>query len=86
MSLDEYPKEYSFGIHFNSQFGLSSHVYLQPLMMFVSVDLRLLCGLQAVSTYVIVLAAPIFPFAEGGFYCRNLGLTRAIIAAIATLH
>jgi hypothetical protein len=27
-SSDEYPKGYSFGTHFNSQFGLLSHVYL----------------------------------------------------------
>lgn len=27
-------KGYPFGTHFNSQLGLSSHAYLQPLMMF----------------------------------------------------
>jgi hypothetical protein len=48
-------------------------------MMFVSVDLHMgAVGLKAVSTYVIVLAAPIFPLLRG-FYCRNVGLTRAII-------
>jgi hypothetical protein len=78
VSADEYPKGYSFGAHFNVQFGLSSHVYLQPLMMFVSDYLHLLYGLQAVSTYVIVLATPIVPLLRG-FYCRNLGLIRAII-------
>jgi hypothetical protein len=33
-------KRYPFGTHFNSQLGLSSHAYLQPLMMFESVGIH----------------------------------------------
>jgi len=64
-SADEYPKGYSFGTHFNSQFGLSSHAYLQPLMMFVSDDLRLLCGLQAVFNLRHSVGRPDLPLVEG---------------------
>ena len=53
-------------------------------MMFVSDDLHLLYGLQAVSTYLVVLAAPIVPLLRG-FYYRNLGLNRAMILLIPLL-
>jgi len=87
VSLDEYPNEYSFSTHFDSQFGLSSHVHLQPLMMFVSVDLRLLCGLQSRFSLRHSVGRPGLSPLLTGFYCRNLGLTRAIILdPVATLH